>query len=63
MDDVRTPERDDGPDHDTSGLRRSAAPPTSPAMARWLEENGGAIEDYNRWYAEHGSPLDRYRRF
>lgn len=31
--------------------------------ARWREENGAAVEGYNRWVAENGLPLDRYRRF
>lgn len=35
----------------------------SEAARRWLEENREALEDYNKWYAEHGSPLDKYRAF
>lgn len=30
---------------------------------RWLEENRGAIESWNRYIAEHGLPLARYRTF
>jgi post-segregation antitoxin (ccd killing protein) len=29
----------------------------------WQEENKEAIEAWNRWDEEHGSPLDRYRAF
>jgi antitoxin CcdA len=30
---------------------------------RWLEENAEAIESYNKWIAQHGNPLSRYRMF
>lgn len=30
---------------------------------RWREENAEAIESYNRYVAEHGLPLAKYRRF
>ena len=29
--------------------------------AKWREENREAIESSNRYFEEHGSPLDRYR--
>lgn len=31
--------------------------------ARWIEENMEAIEASNRWVAEHGLPLAKYRKF
>lgn len=31
--------------------------------ARWLEENRKAIESSNRYFAEHGLPLAKYRLF
>ena len=30
---------------------------------RWIEENKAAIESWNRYIAEHGLPLARYRSF
>lgn len=30
---------------------------------RWLEENREAIDSWNRYIAEHGIPLARYRMF
>ena len=30
---------------------------------RWIEENRGGIESWNRYVAEHGLPLARYRTF
>lgn len=30
---------------------------------RWQEENRGAIESWNRYIAEHGLPLARFRTF
>lgn len=30
---------------------------------RWQEENVSAIESWNRYIAEHGLPLARYRTF
>ena len=37
------------------------AKPVSPAQ--WRIENRDAMEDYNRWIAEYGMPLERYREF
>lgn len=31
--------------------------------AAWLEENREAMEGYNRYIAEHGLPLEKYRLF
>lgn len=31
--------------------------------ARWLEDNREAIEGYNKYVAEHGLPLAKYRMF
>lgn len=30
---------------------------------RWEEDNRAAIEGWNRWTAEHGLPLAKYRTF
>ncbi len=30
---------------------------------QWREENREAMEDYNRWIAENGLPLEKYRQF
>jgi len=30
---------------------------------QWQEENRAALEAYNAYVAEHGLPLERYRRF
>ena len=30
---------------------------------QWREENREAMEDYNRWIAENGLPLEKYRPF
>ena len=30
---------------------------------RWIEENRAGIESWNRYVAEHGLPLARYRTF
>lgn len=30
---------------------------------RWIEENRAGIESWNRFVAEHGLPLARYRTF
>ncbi|MCI5073687.1 type II toxin-antitoxin system CcdA family antitoxin [Oricola sp.] len=30
---------------------------------RWKEDNAEAIADWNRWVAEHGLPLAKYRMF
>lgn len=30
---------------------------------RWKEENAEAIADWNRWVAENGLPLAKYRMF
>ena len=30
---------------------------------RWIEENRAGIESWNRYVAEHGLPLARYRSF
>jgi len=30
---------------------------------RWLEENRGAMESWNRYIDEHGLPLAKYRMF
>ena len=30
---------------------------------RWREENGAALEDYNRFIDGHGVPLSEYRKF
>lgn len=29
--------------------------------AQWRDENRAAIEESNRYFEEHGSPLDKYR--
>jgi len=35
---------------------------TREAEARqWIEQNRGALEDYNRWYREQGDPLSHLR--
>ena len=31
--------------------------------ARWLEENQGALDSYNRFVEQHGLPLDSLRLF
>jgi len=31
--------------------------------AQWLEENRGAISDWNDYTAEHGLPLAKFRQF
>ncbi len=31
--------------------------------ARWQEENGAAIEEWNNWVDQNGLPLARYRQF
>jgi antitoxin CcdA len=31
--------------------------------AKWLAENRGAIEAYNKWIEENGVPLSEYRSF
>lgn len=31
--------------------------------ARWLEDNREAIEEYNRWFEEHGLILEKYHLF
>lgn len=41
--------------------RRLPGRELSPAAQAWLKENQGAIDEFNRWDAEHGSPLDEYR--
>ena len=33
----------------------------APREAKWREENRMAIEASNRYFEEHGSPLDKYR--
>ena len=30
---------------------------------KWLEENRGAIDAFNRYIEEHGLPLEEYRMF
>ncbi len=30
---------------------------------RWKEENADSIREYNKWIAEHGNPLAKYRMF
>ena len=30
---------------------------------RWQQENRAAIDCYNEWIAEHGLPLEEFRRF
>jgi antitoxin CcdA len=30
---------------------------------RWKEDNAEAIQSYNKWIAEHGNPLAKYRMF
>ena len=30
---------------------------------QWLLENREAIEEFNAWYEQNGSPLDEYRAF
>lgn len=61
MDDMDvTPE---APDLSTK-FRLTRRPPgreLSPAAQAWLKENQGAIDEFNRWDAKHGSPLDEYR--
>ena len=33
----------------------------SEAAKAWLKQNQAAIDEFNRWDEEHGSPLDEYR--
>jgi antitoxin CcdA len=42
------------------GLRAAAK---AERERRWLEENAEAIDSYNKWVAEHGNPLAKYRMF
>lgn len=42
------------------GVRRAVARVRS---ERWLAENAAALESSNRYVAEHGLPLERYRPF
>lgn len=42
------------------GVRRAVQ---QARAAQWLAENAAALESSNRYVAEHGLPLDRYRPF
>ena len=33
------------------------------ARQRWLAENQAALDAFERWYKENGSPLDEHRQF
>ncbi len=37
--------------------------PLSESGLQWRRENRAAIECYNEWIAEHGLPLEEFRRF
>ena len=44
----------------------SEQPPShklSAAAKQWLADNRAAIDAFNAWYEENGSPLDEYRSF
>jgi post-segregation antitoxin (ccd killing protein) len=38
-------------------------PAISEKFRQWQRENRAAIECYNEWIAEHGLPLEEFRRF
>ena len=60
MDDVRPPT----PPAPQPGRTRVPRPPgLTDDDRRWMAENREAIESFNRWYEENGSPLDQYRSF
>jgi hypothetical protein len=47
-------------------LMTVAAPPGGGLSERgrhWQQENRDAIDCYNEWIAEHGLPLEEFRRF
>jgi hypothetical protein len=47
-------------------LKTVVAPPggdLSEQGRRWQQENRAAIDCYNEWIAEHGLPLEEFRRF
>jgi post-segregation antitoxin (ccd killing protein) len=44
----------------TTGVEEEAL---SKRGLRWQTENEHAITCYNRWIAEHGLPLEEFRRF
>lgn len=58
MDDVRPPTP---PEPQTGGTRVHRTPGLTEEDRRWMAENREAIEAFNRWDEEHGSPLDEYR--
>lgn len=43
-----------------AGVREAVA---KAKAARWKAENAEAVDGYNRWVAENGLPLDRFRQF
>ena len=43
--------------------RRPSSRELSPAAQAWLKENQAALDAFDRWHEENGSPLDDYRQF
>ncbi len=52
---------------DATPLLMTVIAPAGDALSErgrhWQQENRAAIDSYNEWIAEHGLPLEEFRRF
>ena len=55
------------PDTPLTNTSEQASPPNRPALSpnamQWLIQNQAAIEAFNLWYEQNGSPLDQFSTF